>query len=299
MTSAQPTKLTTYKLTKMMNDSAIKEYQKTEVQKKTEQRILYVLSFVNKKEVKKFKRDYINFIARYIPKTKQSLLIKITYSVRCYFDDMIRLLNDIMNKINVMNDINHFYDYNDRMYLFGRIELILSYYIKIRDIMINHISKYRSVARGRWVKQDIIQRNLSKLHNVIYNHNYSKITNICYKLYEKMYRFKEEFTQILIDTEENRRRAYEERLKNKAYMMGNRFEKMILKGLFLNLVSPIWNTCGNNKPDKETLKTMYEHTEEIYEKKYKDVQDIKNILVNPSSELTDYEILYQVYLKNI
>ena len=82
------TKMTPYALTKRMNENLIKDSQKTEQQKKTEQKILYILSYVNKKEVKKFKTDYIKFIVRYQPKTKHEDILKMCSQVRSDFENM-------------------------------------------------------------------------------------------------------------------------------------------------------------------------------------------------------------------
>lgn len=296
---AKPTKLTPYALTKRMNEALIKEYQRCERDKKTEQKILYILNYVNKKEVKKFKRDYIKFIIRYKPKTKREELLKMSVKIMANFEDMKRYLITLINikskrKNNKINLIEPF----TKDYLIKNINSLLNLYLNTLYIMKDYIGRYKAVSRGRWANEDIILRNLRKLPTFVTFETYNSIKTTCARVLTKIDKFKKYFLDLLEYYEEHRREKYENKLKIKAPEFGKRFEKMILKGIFLSLVGPIFN--GNDeKPNKVLLTHMYNHTKEIYNEKFKNIQEIKNKLISPTSQLTNYEIIYSLYFKNM
>lgn len=298
----QPTKsikLTPYTLTKRMNEALVKECQKAENQKKTEQRILYLLSFCDKKKVKGFKRNYINFIVRYTPKTKHEEILKMCCQVKQNFRDLEHVLIKLThiprqkrNKPNVLdetvkNEINK------------DIQFALNTHQNTFNILRHYIGKYKGVNRGRWSNDDFILKKIKNMEESFISGETNKIITAANKCLNKWVELNQLYIGYLNYYEENRKRQYNKRLREKAIIRGKRFEKLILKGLFTSLVSPITDNDGYEEMGKETLNYMYEHVRGIYEEKYKDIKEIVNTLISPRSSSTDYEIIYSVYLKNI
>lgn len=293
------TKITQYTLTKRMNEALVKECQKAESQKKTEQRILYLLSFCDKKKVKEFKRNYINFIVRYTPKTKHEEILKMCCQVKQNFRDLEHALMNLTHIPRQKRNKPNVLDETVKNKINKDIQFALNKHQNTFNILRDYIGKYKGVNRGRWASDDIILKNLKNMEENFISGETNKIitaANRCLNVWVKLYQL---YVGYCYYYEENRKKQYNKRLRNKAIIRGKRFEKLILKGLFTSLVSPITDNNGYEEMGKETLNYMYEHVKGIYEEKYKDIKEIVNKLISPSSSSTDYEIIYSVYLKNI
>ena len=282
----------------IMLNNLFNGYDITEQQKKTEQKILNILKNVDKKEVKRFKKDYLNFVTRYKPKTTHQEILKMSCQISTYFEDMKTILKHLIN-----------IEFNQKTYtlkepltqdiLRKKINLLFNNYCDILNIMRDYIRRYKAVNRGRWANDDIILKNIYRLqyYNELKKYNY--IINTSKRILNKIDNFKICFKELLDYYEDNRLLKYENKMRTQAPILGRRFKKMILKGMFLNLVSPIFNTAGYEKPDKKTLDYMYINTNKILNIKHRDIKDIVDILECAISGLTDYEKIYSLYFKNM
>lgn len=279
----------------------VRECERCEEEKKTEQKILNILKYVNKKEVNKFKRDYLKFAMRYQPKTKREERLKMGCKIAANFESMKTVLNELTNiKIIRKKNIYILKEPFTNEKLSKNINYLLNLYENNIDIMRDYIGRYKCVNRGRWGNEDIILRNLRWMLNFIDSNSYNRIISSSKKVLNKINEFKKCFLDLIDYYEDHRRKMYEERLKPKANELGKRFKKLILKGLFLGLVSPIYDVNSNgDKPDKDTLNYMYKQVENIYLTKYENIRLIVIKLCFGNCQLTDYEIIYSLYLKNI
>lgn len=295
----QSTKLTPYRLTKRMNEALIKECQKTESQKKTEQRILYILSYVDKKEVKNFKMNYIKFTIRYTPKTKHEEILKMCCQVKQNFRYLEYILIKLTHISCQKRNKNNVLDESVKNKINKDMQFALNTHQNTINILKNYIEKYKSIDSERWAENDIILKNLKKMKESFISENINKIITTANKCLNKWGKLYMRYIDLLENCEENRKEKYYKRLSKKAINRGKRFEKLILKGLFTSLISPITDNVGYEEMGKETLNYMYEYVMEIYEEKYKDIKEIVNTLINPLSSSTNYEIIYSTYFKNI
>lgn len=304
MSTTQPTKITSYVFTKRMSDALLKECQKAESQKKTEQKILYLLKFVDKKKVKNFKKFYINFIIRYEPKTKHEDILKMACQVKKNFRDLERILIRLTH-ISIPKKGQNDMDINIKNEINKDIHLAINTHQHTFNIMRDYIGRYKCVNRGKWSNNEEHGKEIKYLTNLIKMEecfNLGKYQGIisaankCLNTWVDKCRL---YVGLLDYYEEKRKERYYDRLRNKAKIRANRFEKLILKGLFTSLAAPITDNNGEGEIGKETLNYMWEHTREIYEEKYKDIKEIVHTLTSPLSSSTDYEIIYSAYLKHI